>query len=262
MSTLSIPLDKSWNNATLDMATIDRPFPGLEYECLWLDDFRNIVYTFGGKLTADGREVGANSFYMNRSMPQSLWGLRMDAQPRAWARTLGPGAGDYPKILQTSSGACTSDRKRGYHIGGAISSWSTPAAGKDPSLRNIPGFITFDFDTLEFHNSSNDGEYFASDYTQENQTYRLPGSGFQIPFGPEGLEIFIGGQMGHGGSENARGAGWEYMTVFNPATEKFFQQQTTGDIPTFTARWHPYDWSTNQHCTFVAIDEKLKSVEL
>jgi hypothetical protein len=213
----------------------------LEAQSLFWDETRGSVYAFGGKLSPlnGEKDPKPNLFYENRSLPQTMWCLSLDQQPWSWFQALGPkGQKEFPStILQSVSGASISDKKRAYYIGGGISALSTPAAGNDTKLRNTPGFITFDFATQTLTNSTNDGNYFASQYTDLKDTYLGPGRMFNAPFGVEGVLILVGGRTS-----------WEYLTIFNKEHENWFEQQTTGDIP-------PLYPTVRTYCVLAALDK-------
>lgn len=262
-----IPLNQSWNNKTLNASFVERKAPGLEYESLFLDEEREILYSFGGKSSQDGgiKDATPNSFYSNSSRPPTMWALEVGDKPGSWYMVLGDDAPQrFPsEILQLASGSYATDRNGAYYLGGGISSWSTSAVTDPRAFLNTPGLIRFDFATQTLTNSTEDGNFFASRYTGPNETYFQPGPLFDAPFGPNGIFISIGGRTAPYQVDDENGSGYKSVFIIDKMTNTSYHQRTTGDIPPISSKGvHLDDFSTNEFSAFAAIDKKLETYDM
>ncbi|OJD33142.1 kelch repeat protein [Diplodia corticola] len=258
-----IGLSSSWNNQTLISVPVPRPtsFVPLEFETLWYDPNSSYVYSFGGEISQDGYIPNP---YGTITIPEeSIWRFSFDGtgEDGQWTEALGPtGEKSFPSdIKRPIMGASASDNQNAYYIGGAIYKWTTNDVGNMTELHNVPGLLQFDFSTQTLTNDTNAVPYFASVWTEQNQTVNLAGLMTSVPlFGSQGVFVLVGGQSNDTGKTEQW---WETVTVFDPAKKSWYSQKATGEIPE-TKAGRVRDGSSNNHCAFGAQNDDLETFEI
>ena len=176
------------------------------------------MYNFGGQRSWANAEVNAIA-----TPPEWLWAFAPDGQGGGnWTEVLGPIAPKpFPSgIIRPAGGASAFDKNASYYIGGFETPNTSPEITGAAANANVPGFLTFDFASVELTNSSNDGGYVASSWSDSNTIYP---AGFMVnveSFGPEGILMLMGGQ-----------SYFTNVSIYDKQAQKWYTQLTSGDVP-------------------------------
>ena len=238
--TFAINLSEDWTNSTLKLTHTQRTSkvpPGWNFESLWWDKKRNVIYQFGGEKPY---------IYQRASAPnpeESIWGLTPDGNGSgSWAEYVGSTANaTWPQgILRPSHGFSGSNDTSGYFFGGVAGS-HTDAQYTGPTI-SVPGLLTFDYDSYVFNNMSTvpDSEYTVAMEVSGSldDAPFLNGQMLSVSnFGTEGLLVALP-NPGEGGAFNN-------ITIFDIASQQWLWQSAVGngndDIPSvrndFCAVW-------------------------
>ncbi|KAK2759135.1 hypothetical protein FQN54_003234 [Arachnomyces sp. PD_36] len=229
LSTLTIPLDKSWTNSTLEIVSTDNPsdFPQLKAPSLWWDSaYSNSIYYMAGATSmAETTEID----------PLSVWVYLLE--DNLWAELYGPDDDIWNNMTRPTRCGSVYTPKAGFCLGGYSGPWSTDV---DAFPINIPieGMISFDFESKTWDNISSVGSS-QRGWLVEHEMEYIPS------YGEEGILISMGGndlesQISFYDAENLRSM--SNITIYDIKTQKWFSQATSGDVPT----------GRNQFCTVVA----------
>lgn len=133
----------------------------------------------------------------------------------AWNESISPGDSIWKPLTRPSGALMTYGVDKAWVLGG----FDNPL-GNDPFTNNdIPGLISFDMEARTFTNLSATG--YNKNATAANGALQ------HVPsFGPSGLFLAMGGINKAGSLIN-----FSNLTVFDPATQKWFSQTTTGSQP-------------------------------
>ena len=222
-NTLAIDLTRDWTNATLDPFTITRPAfaLALNWQTLWLDDQKGVVYCFGGEKSGLIQRASV------QTPSESIWGFSPDDQGGAsWIEYLGS-TGDRPfpgTIVRPSHGFAGTDGMNGYFLGGYITPASSPSVALPWSTTEFaPGLLTFNFASLDLTNDTNVAWYFTSIPSTPG-----PGQIVHAPlFGSAGILLALGGRPG----QIEAGGAFNNISIFDLGTKQWYWQAATGDIP-------------------------------
>lgn len=257
-----LDLSSSWTNSSVVPSSVLRPasYSFLIRESLWYDQSRNCVYSFGGEVSSDGYIQGPESFG-DKIPHEFLWQLCPDNSGNwSWTEVLGDNSRDFPAgIVRTTLGASAADGNISYSTGGVVYNWTTQKNSYTRTRHNVPGLLEFDFATQTLTNSSDDGGYFAAEWTETEDNTNLAGNMvFAPPFGSQGVFIVIGGQSNKSGELQH----WlDNITIFDPSTRSWYSQEVTGTVP------HVLDMSAavrsgNDYCFFGAQDNDLQTFDM
>lgn len=257
--TLFIPLDQDWKNRTLNATTITSEAQGFTKQALLINELNHTVYSFGGEISADGnmKDSRATSFYTDKQPYMWAMDFANDAASRYWTKVVGKNTGNdmAPQFQQPAGGVSTYDKQRAYYAGGQISYWSTLNMS-DKSARFTPsGMLTFDFETQHLDNTTNDGDFLASNFTGSAGSYLLPGPMIVPPFGGRTIITSFGGLVGPNATENQHGAGWSNVWIFDTAKNASYYQPTTGAVPSSSL-------DPTKFTFFYAQDNELETFEM
>ena len=190
----------------------------LNQPTLWYDELKNIVYSFGGQRSWANAQVNSIP-----TPPEWLWQFVPDGQGSGnWTETLGSSASKpFPSgIIRPAAGASAFDKNGSYYIGGFETPNTTPEISGTAPNSNVPGFLTFNFQSQTLSNSSNDGGYIASHWSDSNELV-VPGFMINIDvYGPEGILMIMGGQDY-----------FNNITIYDKQTQKWYSQLASGDTP-------------------------------
>jgi hypothetical protein len=213
-STLSIPLNTSWTNTTLNMTEIGKVAPVLARGVMWTDQARQLIYMWGdvgGALSPDHNDT-------------HTWALSADGT--------GGGAWKFenlesPSQMQRASGgAATTCYNTGFNLGGQ----TTPA---NASQVLVPGLLTYNMSSNIWSNES------ATSFTTLGTS--VGAEAVCLPdFGPSGLVLFLGGVTSVVNNWfdpldalfHSPGVAFDNLTVYDPFTREWYWQTTTGNRPT------------------------------
>ena len=210
----------------------------LNLESLWWSKTHNTIYQFGGEVSAqNGSELANRAVRIASVPPESIWQFEPDGRGSGeWTEISGPiGKTPYPPAsIATAYGASTSDGERGYHIGGYASPLTSRTFENLPwaTLRQQPGFQTFDFDTLSLTNTS-DGGFFACKYYNKSTVFD-PGHMIFVPsFGVDGVIPLLGGSSSTSlpyVNEFQPGVGlFNNITIYDLHTQSWLWQTATSE---------------------------------
>lgn len=181
--------------------------PSLDFPTLWYHQDHNTV--FGGFAGAPGPFTNQSS----GTPPQSLW--TFDASDQ--------GTVSWSELIDSQDLVWQDLRRpfQQYRASGGNKAWTlngdderNSPVGRGPT----PGLVTFDMSTRSFTNSTSSLSY-------QNDTSR--GDMQYVPlFGSEGILIAMGG------TRNTLGlVGFNPVQVYDPASESWYNQSTTGSAP-------------------------------
>jgi hypothetical protein len=203
-----------------------------------------MVYAMFGELSPD------ESSNKERSL-SDLWALNLKApaQSRDWIQV----SGISPTELKSSfwfdtdsvGGGNTYGREGAYFVGGTPTNMQNDEETylTTPDV-NVSGLLRFDFASKQFSSVEVDG------------AGGLVGPLFEVPFGPNGTLISLGGSRSRNAMNDEHGATWNDTWIFNIATNTSYRQSTTGDVPNESSS------AFRDHAVFSAIDKKHHTFEM
>jgi len=217
-SLLAIDLSQDWRNSTVVIQSITKPggVPNLNYPSLWYHEKENVLYS--------GFTGSTSSFGDSPSLPASLslWAFKPD----------GTGSGSYTEVIKGDNTSAWGKLVRpdlaaqaygpdnAYIIGGIQS-------GSSSSY--LSGMVTFDMSAKSFKNNSFSGAGFMGDTIWRGPLQHVDA------FGPNGMFV----QMGGYDSLANNPVEFTNVSVFDPAQQIWYTQQTTGNPPS----------ARQEHCT-------------
>ncbi|KAI1651440.1 uncharacterized protein F4817DRAFT_131302 [Daldinia loculata] len=216
-STLSLNLNESWTNETVEFRTIPKAAPLLGQQVYWTDHSYNpgAFYVWGGKTMDNG------------SPPEDqLWYFSADGSGGgSWSQLPQGDYRQFSQLLRPAGASFTQSANMGYSFGGLASRESDHSIQKADPGYAVKGVVSYDFQTNQWanHSSESFGDYGTSLY----------GCAEYVPFGPNGLLVFLGGieTTVDVNSVYTNGVSWTELTLYDPVTGKWYTQKTTGDPP-------------------------------
>lgn len=219
-STLSIPLNASWTNSSVDIKANHYPqgFPYLNAQNLWWDPNSKSINSYGGGTTIAGNE-GADEVD-----PLSVWAFK--PEDNSWSERYAPDDDIWDTMTRATRCASAYTPKSGYCLGGYSGPWSTDI---NTPTTNIPlgGMVEFDFETATWSNVSSVGSS-QRGWTISQQMEYLPS------YGKKGVLVAIGGHDLPEQEEHEDGKDLRSManiTIYDINTSTWHSQNATGDIP-------------------------------
>ncbi|KAL2021478.1 hypothetical protein VTK56DRAFT_7111 [Thermocarpiscus australiensis] len=213
-SLLSIDLTEDWTNSSVALHSSPKPAeaPNVTHGGIWVDRKTGVFYTGFAGTHPDFGDAATS--------PQGLWAFTPD----------GSGAGSWANLNQSADsyftsqprpfrGQVASGRGFGFYLGG----WVQTGVGVQ---RPLGSFVAYDFVTSKV-NSSN----ILSPSTRAWSEY---GGMTYVPnFGDRGVLILVGGynQDSTGRADVNGPASFGTVHVYDLASQRWFDQKTTGDIP-------------------------------
>ncbi|KAI1809205.1 hypothetical protein GGS20DRAFT_580893 [Poronia punctata] len=214
INTWSIDLTKPWTNDTVKIRSIQKIAPSLSKQVHWVDSTTNSLYTWGG-------------FTVDETSPNpDLWRFATDGSGGGvWAQVTQRDYLNFSKLKTIFGAAFTQTKDVGFALGGAAIHASDSTVQKDIPGYATPGLISYNFRTGTWGNSSTSayGGYGTS----------LNGRAEYVPFGPNGLIIFLGGAESpvDATNETIVEMNWNTITLVDPVTKKWYKQSTSGSKP-------------------------------
>ena len=205
---LSIDLSQNWTNSSVAIQSTAKPdgAPNLNGPSLWYDESRGLLYS---------GYVGSSSSFDIDSNPQppspSLWTFKPgNTGSGDWNELFSPDAAVWETINRLSGPCMAWDSTTVHMIGGYINSNKTASAGN-----------------IRFHMSNQT----FSNHTIENGVNSITGRAYGathfVPvFGPEGVFVTMGGVDAFGNN-----VALDSVLIFDPSTQAWFNQTTTGNPP-------------------------------
>jgi hypothetical protein len=209
--TESIPLSQSWTNASVTFKSIDKTAPDTKTEALWVDLDSQTLYAWGGE-GPYGNTTGADNI--------KLWAFSSDNEGGgSWAAVIPDNPAVFDFLLRGTVGLAATCNGVGFLLGGV----ATPASDARVSgTVPLPGLLTYDMKSSTWANVSATSPYATA---QSGQAECLP-------FGPNGLIMFLGGAYSSVADDNALApVPFNNLTFYDPVTNEWFWQLTGGDVP-------------------------------
>jgi hypothetical protein len=207
-------MTESWTNETVRIRSIPKTAPQLSKQIHWTDTSSKSLYTWGG-FTAD-----------NSSPSKELWRFSADGSGGgAWSQVTQQDYRAFMDLKSPFSSAFTQSKDVGYAFGGAVMHSSDASIDKGMPGYAAPGLVSYNFRTGEWKNSSSTsyGGYGTS----------LNARAEYVPFGPNGLLLFLGGAETPVDATNQTivEVTWNTITMVDPVTHKWYKQTTSGQKP-------------------------------
>ncbi|KAI0449191.1 hypothetical protein F5B21DRAFT_62696 [Xylaria acuta] len=213
-TTWSIDLTEAWTTETVPLRSIPKTAPLLSKQVHWTDPSTKSLYTWGG-FTTDGS-----------SPSQNLWRFQADGSGGgSWTQVTQRDYVTFSKMKGTSGSAFTQTKNAGFAFGGAVTKSSDDSVAKDIPGYATPGLVSYNFQTGEWENTttSSYGGYGTS----------LNARAEYVPFGPNGLLLFLGGAETpvDATNETIVEMSWNRITMVDPVTKQWHTQTTSGTKP-------------------------------
>jgi hypothetical protein len=181
---------------------------------LWLDNGSKTFFSYDGGL----------GLYVNLAedppAANELWEFTPSGNSGQWSQVAIPPSSNFTNLIRTTDGAYATGNGLGFALGGHVDQW-TMAGVETPY--NVSGMVIYNSSSLEWYNVSSSG------YSYENGI--SVGAGLFVPsFGPEGLMFVFGGIAG------GTYATFDYAYMFEPVSQQWKWQQTSGAIPNAVTR--------------------------
>ncbi|KAJ3569289.1 hypothetical protein NPX13_g6132 [Xylaria arbuscula] len=213
-STWSIDLTKSWTNETVPLRAVPKTSPVLAKQAHWVDG-KNL-YTLGG-FTSDGS-----------SPEQALWRFTADGSGGGtWNQVTQRDYLAFSKLKGTFGSAFTQTKDVGYSFGGAVMKSSDASVNKAIPGYATPGLVSYNFRTGEWDNSTVTMSSYGGYGTSLNARAEY------VPFGPNGLVMFLGGAETpvDATNETIVEVNWNSISMVDPVTNEWYSQTTSGTKP-------------------------------
>ena len=211
-STLLVDLSSSWTNATVKGNWFDQiEFQDVRRPNLWYNPDDKLVYRWGGW-----------SYFYSLSYPSSFWSFEsfdngsVTWQPAPDFTVNGLGADTYAPF----GGASVATEDAFYSLGGSNTSYEIA----------VQGFVKYNFSTGQWSNSSSTAAT-SNGYLVQAQ------AAYVSNFGSSGFLAYVGGVVpdtqtyNPGSYDVVNLADMSIITLYDLASDTWYHQQTTGDIP-------------------------------
>ncbi|KAI1326127.1 hypothetical protein F5Y16DRAFT_375842 [Xylariaceae sp. FL0255] len=216
-TTWSIDLTQAWTNSTVQIQSIPKAAPALAKQVLWIDESSNSYYTWGGFVVESGESPPVHE----------LWNFQTDGTGGGtWSQVSQQDYIAFEKLLNPIGASYTQSGMIGYAFGGSV------VTDSDSSIQDVglpgmalPGLVSYDFQTGQWTNSST--SYYGGYGTN------IDGRAQYIPFGPNGLLMFLGGAETPIDATNDTivQVDWNTVTLVDPVTGQSYTQTTSGTKP-------------------------------
>jgi hypothetical protein len=218
LSTLAIPLDKSWTNSSVEIASTDNPsgFPVINVPNLWWDSkYSKSLYSYGG---------GTSLIEAAKVDSLSVWEFFPDNN--TWIERFGPNDDIWKTMTRASRCGSVVTPDSAFCLGGYYSFFSTDV-NPPPYDTPIEGMIQFNFESSTWDNVSSAGAS-QQNYIINSQVEYIP------DYGEEGILVSIGGD-----SPATQGVYFpgndpvpmSDITVYDIKNQTWYSQTATGDVP-------------------------------
>lgn len=222
---ISIDLTRDWTNSSVILHSAPKPpnAPSLKNEGIWVDRKGDRFYS--------GFSGVASSFGNSRGYPRGLWSFTPDGTGdgtwQSYNETANKASTQQPRLFL---GQVASGNDSGFYLGGTSRPPVQHKTRDDRPSNGNPNhssqaqpvsLISFDFETREERNTTVPGSL--------SDTIGLSGSLIYIAnFGSRGILLSMGGATG---SRQDQLIPFWNVRVYDVATQKWYEQQTTGEIP-------------------------------
>ncbi|KAH9887747.1 hypothetical protein F4778DRAFT_755913 [Xylariomycetidae sp. FL2044] len=214
-ATLSLSLKDSWTNDTVELQSIDKIAPLLSQQIYWTDTTTNNLYTWSGSAAEAGLPA-----------ENQLWRFEAAGDGGGqWSQVVQRDYLDFSNLRRSVGSAVTQSDKVGFALGGQVSARTDPLIQKTDPGYAVPGIVSYNFQSGQWSNSS------STDF--EGYGTNLYGLAEFIPFGPNGLLLFLGGAETpvDATQDSIIQLSWNTLTLYDPVTQKWYTQETSGMRP-------------------------------
>ncbi|MCJ1271096.1 hypothetical protein MMC22_010995 [Lobaria immixta] len=216
---LSIDLSQTWSNSTVTIHSTSKPkgAPDLMNPSLWYHEEEDLLYSgFAGRLSSFGDAPSPAPF--------SLWSFKPDGTGSgSWTEVIDSGSAVWDSITRPSQSMMAFGSGSAYSLGGFESSQTALSTANLDQNLPVPGLMQFNMKTKKFLNSTAGG-YSFNGTAEKGAMHYVPS------FGPDGLFIVMGGDdFWHTDPEHLTDL--ETISIYDPSSEQWFNQTTTGNIP-------------------------------
>ncbi|KAF2140749.1 uncharacterized protein K452DRAFT_50805 [Aplosporella prunicola CBS 121167] len=225
---LSIDLSQDWTNDTVTLHSTTKPsdVPSLVGGGLWYDDDKDLLYTgFAGRVSI----FDTSQWTDMEPYPMGIWTFKPDGTGSGtWGTAIESNASVFDNdtdsyITRPYIAAVAHGAGAGYVLGGAKTYQTAPGAVDGEQIVPLSGMLKFNMSTQTLTNVTVDGPRFHGVSQYASMLY--------VPyFGSEGVFVVLGGnQLNETGSD--RLLDWGVVSVFDPVSGKWWDQETTGNRP-------------------------------
>ncbi|OTB05482.1 hypothetical protein M426DRAFT_319745 [Hypoxylon sp. CI-4A] len=219
-STLSLSLKESWTNDTVEFRSISKRAPPLDQQVYWSDPSNGAgaLYTWGGMA------VGSAS----PPADDDLWRFNADGTGGGtWTISSEGDYRDFVRLVRPVGAAFTQGNQVGYALGGQATSKTDSSIQKEYPGYALPGLVSYDFQTGNWTNSTTTPNSYGALGTSLNGLAEF------VPFGPNGLLLFLGGAEApiDATNETIVQTAINGVYLYDPSTGKWYKQPITGDRP-------------------------------
>ncbi|KAJ9139468.1 Kelch repeat protein [Pleurostoma richardsiae] len=216
-STLSISLKESWTNATVPINNITKQAPVLNSQAIWTDSSSDSFWIWSGAASApDEPPVDESWQFFADGNGSGFWSIKTPANTKV-----------FDQLVRPEGCAFTQkDNDVGYCMGGLVTSQSNASVTSDTA---ISGLVSFGMTSNVWTNTSTPGIGTL-----------VNGAAEFVPFGPNGLMVFLGGAEAPAGTFDAASTSdrdFTNITFLDPITQQSFTQNTTGTPPSGRQRF-------------------------
>ncbi|KAI0426685.1 hypothetical protein F5Y09DRAFT_56391 [Xylaria sp. FL1042] len=215
-TTWSIDLTESWTNETVQLRSIPKTAPLLAKQIHWTDSSAQSLYTWGGFTSDDS------------SPSQGLWRFTVDGSGGGtWTQVTQRDYLDFTRLKGTFGSAFTQTKDVGYSFGGAVMKSSDGSVSKAIPGYATPGLVSYNFQTGNWDNTTVTMSSYGGYGTSLNARAEY------VPFGPNGLILFLGGAETpvDATNETIVEVSWNHITMVDPVTKQWYTQTITGTRP-------------------------------
>ena len=218
---LSIDLSQNWTNTTVVIQSTTKPdgVPNLNSPSLWYHESENLIYS--------GFAGWNSTFGDGPSLPSlSLWAFEPDGSGSgAWSEVIAADSSVWSQFTRPGQPLTAFGPENAWVLGGITSEWMSDHNGWPSPENLIPGMVQFNMTSRTFSNHSVQCCN-ATGGIYKGAMQRVP------PFGPGGIHIAMGGQNGIGNDgEHAGLIDLGTVSIFDPTTQEWWNQTTTGSKP-------------------------------
>lgn len=187
------------------------------YPSLWYHEQEDLLYSgFAGRVSGFGDAPLPSPF--------SLWSFKPDGTGSgSWTEVIDSGSAVWDSITRPCQPMMAFGPDSAYMLGGFESSQTALSAANVTQNIPLPGLMQFNLKTKKFLNSTAGG-YSFNGTAEKGAMHYVPS------FGPDGLFIVMGGDdFWHSDAEHLTDL--ETISIYDPSSEQWFNQTTTGNIP-------------------------------
>ena len=206
---------------------IPRPVGAVfDFTSLWYDEVNECLYSFGGE----------QSYLDIQPKDLAVWRLQLDGKGGGtWTQNTTSHDPPFAQgLTRPFGGASTFTSNTGFYLGGYSSDHSSPATQDLQNFISTPGIVSYNFEDHTWANTT-------TGLTSLSPTGSFQWGGLEpIPFGPNGLLAIFGGETSNSDGVYYPGAHerpMDTVTLLDPITKIWYQQNLTGDIPSVRNRF-------------------------